>query len=138
MIEIVEPAPFLETRALFTAGPIVKPGFGAMATRHAAARTVGFLADGRLLATIGFWPLGEGAEEVFVVAAPRAQTAPHLVALVRAARLTLAARRQDGVGRFVAYVLRGHEPGRRLARLAGFRLITCEAAAAFERWERAA
>ena len=138
MIAIVEPAPFLETRALFTAGPIVKPGFGAQATRHAAARTVGLCHDGRLLATIGFWPLGEGAEEVFVVAAPRAQTAPHLVALVRAARLTLAARRQDGVVRLVAHVAARHEPGRRLARLAGFGESSCEAAAAFERWERAA
>lgn len=138
MITIVAPAPFLETRALFTAGPIVKPGFGAMATRHAAAQTVGLVHDGRLLGTIGFWPLGEGAEEVFVVAAPRAQTAPHLVALVRAARLTLAARRQDGVVRLVAYVAFAHEPGRRLARLAGFRPFPREAAAAFERWERAA
>lgn len=74
--------------------------------------------DGRAVAVAGLYPMG-GHGELFVEIADHVRGGPEAMAVTRAL-LALMRRLPRGV-RIVAAVRAGHEPGRRLARLAGFR-----------------
>jgi hypothetical protein len=136
MIEIVSPAPFLEARALFERLTRLKPPLAAGATYQlAGAKTFGLLIDGKLAVVIGFWPLGGGAEECFLIGLPAEELAPFMLPLARAARLILAGRLYSGTRQVVGRIASGHVPGRRLARIAGFSLRPVSAPGAGEEWE---
>jgi len=139
VISIVHPAPYLDTLALVRAAASFKPAHGRLAqVQVAGSDTVGFVEQpgGRLLAALGFWPLGNGREEVFLVGLPAADVGPHLVALSRLARLTLAARLHSGTVAIIAHVQNGNRAGERLARLAGFSISAGDGApSSFQRWE---
>jgi hypothetical protein len=130
-VDVVCPAPFLAARALFRGAD--KPGLSAVAALQLArAKTYGFVVDGDLVAVMGFWPLGDGREEVFLLGRPAGDIGPHMAILARRARLILARRLQSGSRGFVGLVRYGHEPGRRLARITGF--ARAGAAGGFEIW----
>lgn len=137
MIQIVSPAPFWEARALALAGLPHKPQLRqAIVLQLSRAVTFGLVHEGRLLVVIGYWPVAEDAAEVFLFFAPKADVAPHLTALARAAHLTLLARAQDGVACFRALVRSGYRPGERMARLAGFSPVgPSDEAPGFTVWE---
>lgn len=135
MIEIVHPAPFLDTVELVRGIAGLKAFHSRLASYQVAGSdSVGFVEDGRLLAAIGFWPLGDGRDEVYLVGLPREIVGPRLLELSRLARLTIAARLQSGTVALVGFVRIGHEPGERLARLAGFHPVD-GAPSGFTRWE---
>lgn len=137
-VTIVRPAPFLEARAMLQRYVGLKPQLGAVATLQLAACATYGLNDesGQLLVVMGFWRMEDGREEVFLVGRDAAELAPHLVALSRAARLIIAGRLHHGTVAMVGLVRHGHEPGRRLARLAGFDPSGEGAPPGFERWVR--
>jgi hypothetical protein len=74
------------------------------------------------------------AEEVSICLASPVRAGPRLARIGLLLRLTLRARRQTGVMKFVAHVAEGHAPGRRMARLAGMQPAP-PTMAGFERWE---
>ncbi|MCW2317467.1 hypothetical protein M2322_003026 [Rhodoblastus acidophilus] len=132
-LEVVTPAPLLEGRGLFRGAD--KPRLAATATlQMARAKTYGFLVGGDLIVVMGFWPLADGREEVFLLGRPACEVGPHMPLLARRARLILARRLQCGVVGFVGLVRIGHAPGSRLARIAGF--AKAGEAGGFELWER--
>ena len=59
---------------------------------------------------------------------------PRLVEIALKLRLTMRWRRETGVEIFCAYVRDGHEPGRRMARMAGMRQVPSPRPG-FERWQ---
>ncbi len=135
VIEIQSPAPFWDGRELYQTAVGLKPFLAEAATLQLArAATTGFSIDGRLMALIGFWPVAPGHEECFLAGRPAVEVAPFLVRLSRAARLTVGERAQHGVGLVTARVRIGHEPGERLARLAGFSRAGQDATVSI--WER--
>jgi hypothetical protein len=132
-VDVVSPAPFLAARALFHGAD--KPRFAAAAALQLArAKTYGFVIDDALVAVMGFWPLGDGCEEVFLLGRPARDVGPHMAILARRARLILARRAHYGVHGFVGLVRSGHAPGARLARIAGF--TRTGPAGGFDLWER--
>lgn len=135
MIEAIHPAPFLELLGMVRSRAPDKPRFAELSCLQVAGSdTVGFLEDGRLLAAIGFWPLGDGRDEVFLIGLPADVVGPRMISLTSLARLTLAARLHSGTVAIVGHVKIGHLPGERLARLAGF--SPCDGApSGFSRWE---
>lgn len=134
-LTILHPAPLIETRLLADRLVGLKAPLGqALAYQLAEADVWGFAVGGRLLAVMGFFPIGTGAE-VFLIGAPAPVVAPHMVRLARAARLILLDKLHSGTVPLVGLVRLGHEPGRRLARLAGF-APGDGAPSGFERWER--
>jgi hypothetical protein len=135
MIELVHPAPFLELLGMLRSRAPNKPRFAELSCLQiSGSATVGFVEDGQLLAAMGFWPLGDGADEVFLIGLPSDVLAPRMLALTNLARLTLAARLHSGTVAIVGHVKIGHVPGERLARLAGF--SPCDGApSGFSRWE---
>lgn len=136
MIEVVYPAPLLELLGMIRELVPAKPQFTRLAMVQAGrSDAVGFVADGRMLAAIGFWPIGDGVDELYLVSRPAPEVAPHLVALVRLGRLTLTARLHSGTVAIVGFVKIGHQPGERLARLVGFRPVDDGAPSGFSRWE---
>lgn len=137
-IEVVRPAPFLAAVDLLRASGATKPHLARVATwQTALGTTFGFVdEEGRLLAVLGFWPLGGAREEVFLVGLPPSVVGPRLVELHRRARLIIARRMQSGIGRIIGHVRIGHEPGRRLARLVGFRPCDDGAPPGLEAWVR--
>lgn len=135
-VDLVAPAPALELVALFGETMPLKPDVVRIVMLQSGrAATVGYRIGGRMVAALGFWPLGGGCEEVFFVATPGAGRGPQAVALARAARLTLRARRDHGVVRLVAFVGVANRSGERLARLSGFFRAPGDAPAGFTRWE---
>jgi hypothetical protein len=84
---------------------------------------------GELVALAGFCPLDDGEIEFWFDLGPGAR--PHVRALIRIARLTLPAVAHHAPVH--AHVRAGYEPGRRLAKLAGFHFAG--AVHGFERWE---
>ncbi len=135
MIEVVHPAPYLDTVALLNGSTAIKPQVHRLACYQVAhTDAVAFVDDGRTLAVIGFWPLGDGFDEVFLVGRSAEEIGPRLLQLSRLARLTLAARLHSGTEGVIGFVRIGHEPGRRLARLSGF-VLGDGAPSGFERWE---
>lgn len=141
MIAVERPAPFMAARALYAARAPAKPeasaAHGALAMRHLTeAVSYGFSDEsGRLLAVLGFWPLADGREEVFTVAAPAAAVAPRLREIIRAGRLIIHGRLHSGVVGMTALVGGDHSPGARMARLAGFLLSPAAAPTGCAIWE---
>lgn len=120
---ILHPAPVLEARALAMAGA-QKPAtviHMSLVLQLAQGETFGFrpVPGGPLAGVIGFFPdrATPGLDWIFILVAP-ALARKHLAALVKAARLTLPARAQNGVSVFRAEIVRGG-PGERLAALLG-------------------
>lgn len=125
-LRIQSPAPLFQARALFQGAVNLKPVLQQVATLQLTrATTFAIYApnDGLLLLVAGFFPLGDHVEEVFFAFAAPDLVRPHIVAVARAAHLTLAARRHCGVVAFIALVAVGHEPGARMAAMAGFSRI---------------
>lgn len=94
--------------------------------------TVGYRDDDKTIAVLGLYPAGDHVE-AWLVGDPDGAR-PHLLAIARHARLTLAVAREHQSAPIRAHVRWGHEPGRRLARLVGF-ASAADDAAPFERWE---
>lgn len=138
VLTVVRPAPYLETVALMRDHAGLKPGMVDVAIYQVSwAATFGFVDEnGVLLAVMGFWPLAVDADEIFLVGRPAAEVGPRMVELARRARLILDRRMQSGIGRIIGHVRIGHEPGNRLARLAGFSLSADGAPPGFQRWMR--
>lgn len=136
-LTVVRPAPFLDTVALVRGLAGLKPHMSALATfQVAGSATWGFVDEGgRLLAVMGLWPLSDGEDEIYLVGRPAAEVGPRLLEMSRRARLILAHRLHSGTRRIVGFVRIGHEPGARLARLAGFRLSREAAPLGLTRWE---
>lgn len=135
MIEVVHPAPFLDLLGMVRSRAPDKPRIAELCCLQVAgSETVGFVENGQLIAAVGFWPLGDGRDEVFLIGLPADVIAPRMIALASLARLTLAARLHSGTVAIVGHVKIGHMPGERLARLAGF--SPCDGApSGFSRWE---
>lgn len=81
--------------------------------------------DGEALAVLGFYPLpDEGSREVAEVwFACRPDLAEHMIAFIRAARLTCARMAEHGNVVLRAFVREGHAPGARIATLARFERV---------------
>lgn len=134
MIRRTDRPDLLEARQLYAeavASGALKPRLGlAIARQLADAVAMGFVLDGRLIAlmTLTVTDLmfdGLPALEVSV-AGRREACRPHLIALTRLARLTLADWQHDGSMVLCAVVRTGHRPGEQLARLGGFGRIRAE------------
>lgn len=106
------------------------------AYQMALGRTWGLLLDGRQVAVLGFWPIDADTDELFFACRPIAALGRAIVPLQRAGRLIIHRRLHDaGVRRVVAFVHHAHDPGQRLARLAGFVLHLADPpSAGFQQW----
>lgn len=136
-LTVVSPAPFFQTREILQASIGIKPRLGQIAALQLAQCVTVAIVDeaGRVLVVLGFWPTGDGSDEVFLVGREADELVPDLVRLTRLARLIIAARLHSGSMALIGFVRWGHEPGRRLARLAGFEPCPADGAPpAFERW----
>lgn len=123
-VDLVSPPPLFE--ALRLVEPLIgrKPWLrkAAVAQLVTGAAT-GLVVGGRLLVVIDFYPLGDGLEELTMWSAPAADCRPHLTALYRAGRLTIARRLHSGITGLVARVApsaAGTPPGCRLCAALGF------------------
>lgn len=131
-MDLIRPAPFTDVMALFGELVRLKPALRSTTALQAlASETVAILDHGQMVAVVGLLPLGEGAHEVWFAARPGFRRV--LLPFVRQTRSTLAAAAQHGPVLVRALVRRDHEPGRRLARLTGFRPAGVEGD--FELWE---
>lgn len=135
MIEIVTPAPFLEACVLLRSGFFTPPSHARIASfQLAGAETFGLVDGDDLLVVLGFWRFGADRDEVFLVGRSAREIGPRMVSLARACRLILAHRLHSGSVAITAFVKVGHEPGRRMARLVGFRPVD-GAPHGLEKWE---
>jgi len=135
MIAIRRPAPLPELAAMMAAlsppALVAKAGAFALASRHLAlTRSWGVWEGETCLACAGLADDGPGRLEAWFACTPRA--ARRIVAIVRAARLTLDTIVETERVEIRARVAVGWEPGRRLASLLGFR--SPRAAAGVEIW----
>lgn len=150
-LRICTPVPLDQLVALMTLHPPVKPRArhvlqSAAILQGARSETIGFYEEvveqdgrkrpGALVAAVTLYPLdpeivGEDLRELSFACRP--QAAAHLTGIIHHARLTRTHLAQDARLRIRATVAKGHEPGRRLARLIGLRLAgEC---GTFELWE---
>lgn len=98
--------------------PLARP---VLSYQIALSHTYGLLLDGRQVGILGFWPLGDGVEELYFACRPIAELGAAFLPLQRAGRLTIHRRlHHPSVRRIEAFVHGAHDPGQRLARLAGF------------------
>ena len=112
---------------------IGKAGVFGLAARHRSLTRSWGAWDGDVcIACGGLAPAGDGVLEAWFACQPRA--ARRLVPLARAMRLTLETIAETERVAIRARVAAGHEPGRRLAKLAGFHPLG--AAAGVETWEK--
>jgi hypothetical protein len=137
-LSIVTPAPLHAITALaFPNGRAPARHLQAMILQSARSDTVAFAdAAGEIVMIAGFYPLaplhdGERFFEMWLQITPPA--VPHLPALRRLTRLTLARVAESGPVRVRALVAVGHRPGARLAAIVGMRLVGSEDG--FECWE---
>lgn len=119
-VEISTPAPF------FQAHELVRRGAWRPITRLAANKQLvdgashGVSIDGRLALVLGFYPVGDGVEELTMWSGPPAEISPHAQRLFRTGRLIIARRLHSGTTGIIAYVGPGGSPGARLCALLGF------------------
>lgn len=139
-LRAVTPLPLPDLVDLFCGNvTYFKPGrilHRAMILQGARSESIGWYAGGELIAGITLYPLdpeiaGEDLRELSFACRPAA--ARHLTGILHTARLTRARLAEYPGLRIRATVAKGHEPGRRLARLTGLRLA--REAGAFELWE---
>lgn len=122
-LTVVAPVPVADLVSLYAHAGAIKPlHLKAALLQAARGASVGFLADGRLVAAAVLYPCeperpGEHLAELAFVCMPAA--ARHVLAIVRHARLT-AARLPDHV-RIRAHCARDAVAGRRLAWMCGLR-----------------
>jgi len=135
ILTAISPADYLETLRLVRASSAFMRGSAPKAALQVfASLTIGYVdARERQVAVLGLYPAGGGLE-CWLHGDPDLAR-PHLLAIARHARLTLAALADSHPAPIHAHVHRDHEPGRRLARLVGFNLLSPDDAAPLQRWE---
>ncbi len=120
-MDVVTPAPFFASRALFRAAD-KSPVLALVASYQCAvAVTHGFMLGDDLAAVIGWIPEHGGAE-VFTAHNHKINMTPHMPFILRHGRLILRKALQDGGVRcFKARVKSGRSAGARMARVVGFK-----------------
>ena len=137
MLRVVSPAALPDVLQLYAAAPIQKPRTAAMVIlQFSRSESVSYFDGDKLIAAAMYYPLpperpGETLRELAFVCLP--EFSRQLVAFIHHARLTPDALAKNAPVRIRARVRAGHEPGRRLAVLCGFRLVAVDGL--FERWE---
>jgi hypothetical protein len=140
-VDVRIPVPLDELIVLLAPARALKPGYGSLLSRAAIlqgarSETIGFYLDGRLIAAITLYPLDperprEDLREASFACLPEASA--HMTGVIRHARLIRLRLAEHADVRIRATVLKGHEPGRRIARLIGLR--PAGETGAFELWE---
>lgn len=133
-LSLIRDVPVLEARAL--ARPGLKPIGGQAVTLQLFGAALYGIVDeaGRLLVVIGYWPHGEGHEEVFLYSRPADELGPLIVQILRLGRLTLKERFDCGAVVITGFVAHGNVAGHRLARLVGM-VGVAGAPSGYQRWE---
>lgn len=127
-LRITTPVPLPEIVAMLATGDRpMKPRAraivaGSAILQGARSESIGFWEGDELIALVTLYPLeperaGEDLRELSFACRPAA--ARHLCGIIHHARLTRAHLAKDQALRIRATVAKGHEPGRRLARLTG-------------------